>query len=143
MRHLLLASLVLMLSACATYDFVPTPVPELISKVTYTKTDSSGNNTWQLDNDTLKVRYTKRSNSGQVIAQRITKATPNEFNIIATGLENADFIKATSLQGASNTRASEKLVIETVEGSRVFTQDAKTRFPAKINAVTKTIPQIF
>lgn len=143
MRYLLLASVALLLNACATYDFVPTPVPELISKVTYTTTDSSGNNTWQLDNDTLKVRYIKLANNGKVISQRVTKATPNEFNIIATGLEKADFLKTTSQKSTGKSGVKEKLIIETSEGSRVFTQDNNTRFPDKINVVTKTIPQLF
>ena len=143
MKYLLLASLTLLLNACASYDFVPTPVPELISKVTYTTTDSSGNNTWQLDNDTLNVRYMKLSNNGQLISQRVTKATPNEFNIIATGFEDADFKKVTSQQGKRNAGIKEKLVIETAEGSRIFTQDDNSSFPAKINEVTKTIPQLF
>ena len=143
MKYLLLASFTLLLNACASYDFVPTPVPELISKVTYTTMDASGNNTWQLDNDTLNVRYMKLSNSGQLITQRVTKATPNEFNIIATGLEKADFQKVTSQQGKRNAGVKEKLVVETAEGSRVFTQDDSSSFPAEINTVTKQIPQLF
>ena len=143
MRYILLACLALFLNACATYDFVPTPVPELISKVTYTTTDSSGNSTWQIDNDTLNVRYTKTSNNGQLISQRITKATPNEFNIIATSLEKADFKKATSQQGARKSGRTEILTVETSEDNRVFTQNGTTRFPDAINEVTKTIPQLF
>jgi hypothetical protein len=143
MRYILLASFALFLNACATYDFVPTPVPELISKVTYTTTDVSGKSTWQIDNDTLKVRYTKASNNGQLISQRVTKATPNDFNIIATDLENADFKKATSQQGARRGGATGQMIIETSEGNRVFTQNNTTHFPDAINEVAKTIPQLF
>ncbi|RVU84242.1 hypothetical protein EOL70_12205 [Leucothrix sargassi] len=143
MRYLLLTSLTLLLNACATYDFVPTPVPELISKVTYTTTGPSGGNTWQLDNDTLSVKHLKLSHNGQVIGQRVSKATSNEFNIIATGLEKADFQKATSVQGSGPARVKEILVVETFDSKRTFTQDEKTRFPEEIQAVTQQIPQLF
>ena len=143
MRYLLLTSLALLLNACATYDFVPTPVPEQISKIIYTTSDSAGNNTWQVDNDTLQVRYMRLSNSGKVIAQRVTKATPNDFNIIATGLEEADFLEASSEQSSGNVNAREKLVVVANSGTRTFTQNDTTKFPAKVQEVTQVIPQLF
>ena len=142
MKYLLLTTLSLLLSACGTYDFVPTPVPELISKVTYTTTDASGQNTWEINNDTLGVRYKKISSSGRLISQSEKKLTPNDFNIIATGLEKAEFKTATSKEGKGSSSVKEKLIVQTYDDSRVFTQDDKTKFPEEIDAVTKTIPRL-
>lgn len=134
--------LTLLLTACGGNDFVPTPVPEEIHTVVYTNSTSRENIILRITNNDLKVQLT-RQNKGGIISNRFGNATPNSYNIMATRLENANFMKVKSLPGRGNSGAQEKLVIETQAKIYTYTQNQSTRFPSGVDEVVKLLPTLF
>ena len=141
MRYIWMAALTLLLTAC-NYDFVPTPVPEEIHTVVYTKSTGNQNSILRVTNNNLKVQKTIQNRSG-IVSNRVGKATPNDYNIMATMLEKADFMKVKSVPGRGTPGIVETLVVETQAETYTFTQDANTQFPPAIAQTVSALPGIF
>ena len=142
MRYVCLAVLTLLLSACSSYNFVPTPVPEEIHTVVYTNSTAQENLILRITNDDLKVHLTKQSRN-KAPSNSYGKATSNNYNIMATEFTNADFTKVVSLPYKGNQTSREKLVISTNAKIYTFTQDGNTRFPSGIAEVVTSLPSLF
>ena len=141
MRYIWMAALTLLLTAC-NYDFVPTPVPEEIHTVVYTNSTNSENIILRINNNSLTVQLTRQSRNG-IVSNRSGKATPNNYNVMATSFENANFMTAKSISGRGNPGSQEKLVIETQAKTYTFTQNSNTRFPPGIAETVASLPGLF
>lgn len=141
MRYVYLIVLTLLLTACSN-DFVPTPVPEEIHTVVYTNSTARENIILRITNNDLRIQLTRQNKSG-VMSNRYGTATPNNYNIMATDLEQANFMKVKSISGRGNPNAQERLVIETHAATYTFTQDRNTRFPPGIDEIAKLLPSLF
>ena len=142
MRYLWIALLATILSACSP-DFVPTPVPEEISNVTYQISTGSGTKTWQINNNDLSVKLTNKSPSGATLSSQTTKTVPNSYNWLATAFEKADFIKATSTPNQGRRSGAEVLTIVTQAETYTYTQDTNTKFPPGFDEIVMGIPAVF
>jgi len=143
MRNILISILAVFVTSCASYDFVPTPVPEEINSLIYTTQSPSGSKTWRITNNDLKVNITDKSNSGQVLSNRTIKTTPNDYNWVAYNLAQAKFTELKSLPALRPTQTNETLIVETQAETFTYTQNSTTRFPEGIQKVTAVIPRLF
>lgn len=142
MRYIWMAALTFILAAC-NYDFVPTPVPEEIHTVVYTNSSSRENVILRITNNDLKVQLTRQNSRGQIISNRYGKTTPNSYNILATRLENANFMQVKSTPARRSSSSQETLVIETQAQTYTFMQNSNTQFPAAIDSIVRSLPGLF
>jgi len=142
MRYLWIAFLATLLSAC-NYDFIPTPVPEEVSEVTYQIKTGSGSKEWTIKNNDLSVKLVNKSPNGATLSSQTTKTVPNSYNWLVTGLENADFTKVTSTAEQGRPSGSEILIVVTQAETYTYTQDTRTKFPPGFDKVVMGIPVVF
>ena len=143
MRIFLITLLALLITSCANYDFVPTPVDEEIHTITYSIESPSDTKKWRITNNDLKVRLTTKARNGQTISDNVIKTTPNDYNWVAYYLEQADFDKVKSIQARNASQRNEVLTIETQAKTYVFNQNSNSRFPAGIKTVVDAFPRLF
>lgn len=142
MRYLWIALLASLLSAC-NYDFVPTPVPEEISEVTYQVSNGSGSKEWTIKNNDLSVKLVNKAANGATLSSQTTKTVPNSYNWLVTGLENANFTKVTSTAEQGRSSGAETLTVVTQAETYTYTQNTQTKFPPGFDKVVMGIPVVF
>lgn len=143
MRNIIISVLAIFISACGSYNFVPTPAPDEMVTMDYTIESPSGSKSWNLINDNLKVTVTSKSRSGKVTASRTFKSTFNKFAKLTTDLDKAKFTEFKSMPANTQTQNRETLIIETHAKTYTYTQNSSTRFPKGIQQAASFITRSF
>lgn len=143
MRIIITSVLALLVSACGSYNFEPTPAPNEIVKIIYTVQSQSGSKTWDLVNDNLKVTITSKAKNGRVTSNKVTRSNFNNFSLIITGLEKAKFTTLKSQHANFLTQNTETMVIETHAKTYKYDQNSSSRFPKAIQEAAADIVKIF
>jgi len=143
MRNIIISVLAIFISACGSYNFVPTPAPNEMVAMTYTIQSPAGSKSWRLINDNLKVTITSKSNRGQVTSNKVIRSTYDKFETMVTNLEKSKFTQAKSTPVNSRTQTSETMLIETHAKAYTYTQNSTTRFPQGIQQAASFITRTF
>ncbi|PID46459.1 MAG: hypothetical protein CSB47_03945 [Proteobacteria bacterium] len=153
MRYFWITVLIVLSVGCARREHIATPNPDEISTITYRVNSQQFSQQWLFTNNDLTLRYTKRNKRGVLVSNQVKKVTPNDFNWLVTGLENADYKKINSPSRWVNSSfvggqraisgAAEVFSVESLGGTHTFQRKGNIRLPPAIEKVAHQIPVLF